>query len=61
MIAISAGGASFALCGCQKMSRNHPGEFKKRSLLIISAHNETLPVAAMCVSNQDGSPAGINC
>jgi hypothetical protein len=53
MTVISAGSASFALCGCQKMSGNHPREFKKRSLLIISAHDETLSFTAMRISNPD--------
>ena len=35
-------------------------KFQKRSQLFISAHNETLSVAAMCVSNPDCSPAGIH-
>jgi hypothetical protein len=45
---------------CQKMSGNDSREFKKRSQLIIGAHNETFSVAAMCVSNPDGSPLGIH-
>jgi hypothetical protein len=53
MTVISAGNASFALCGCQKMSGNHSREFKKRSQLIIRTHNETLPVVAMRVNNED--------
>jgi hypothetical protein len=35
------------------MSGNHPREFQKRSLLIISAHDEPLSVAAMGVSDKD--------
>jgi len=60
MTVISAGNASFALRGCQKMSGNHPPEFKKCSLLIVSARDETLSVAAMCVSNPDRAPVGVN-
>jgi hypothetical protein len=50
----------FALCGCQKMSGNHPREFKKRSQLIISARDEPLAIAAMRVYNPDRSLVGIN-
>jgi hypothetical protein len=50
----------FALCGCQKMSGNHPREFKKRSLPIIRMHNETLTIVAMRISNPDRSPVGIH-
>ena len=32
----------------------------KRSQLFIRVHNETLSVVAMCVSNPDRSPVGIN-
>jgi hypothetical protein len=39
------------------MSGNHPREFRKRSLLIISVHNEPFSVASMCVCNPDCSPA----
>jgi hypothetical protein len=60
MTVISAGSASFALCGCKKMSGNHPREFKKRSLPIISAYNEPLSVAAMRVCNPDGSSVRIH-
>ena len=35
-------------------------EFKKRRQLFIRTHNETLSVAAMCVSNPDRSPVGIH-
>jgi hypothetical protein len=35
-------------------------EFHKRRQLFIRAHNEPLSVAAMCVSNPNRSPAGIN-
>jgi hypothetical protein len=41
---------------CQKMSGNVSFQFKKRSQLFIRVHNEALTVAAMCVSNPDGSP-----
>jgi hypothetical protein len=34
-------------------------KFHKRSQLFIRAHNETLPVVAMRVSNPDRSPVGI--
>jgi hypothetical protein len=39
---------------------NRQFQFKKRSQLFIGAHNETLSVAAMCVSNEDCSPVGIH-
>jgi hypothetical protein len=45
---------------CQKMSANHPREFKKRSQLFIRVHDEALTVAAMRVCNPDCSPVGIN-
>jgi hypothetical protein len=32
----------------------------KQSQLFIRSHNETLSVAAMCVSNEDRSPVSIN-
>jgi hypothetical protein len=35
-------------------------QFQKRRQLFIRAHNETLPVAAMRVSNPDHSPVGIH-
>ncbi len=60
MTVISAGSASFALCGCQKMSGNHPSEFKKGSQLIIRARDEAVSIAAMGVSNPDSFPVGIN-
>jgi hypothetical protein len=42
------------------MSGNDSRELKKRSQLIIGAHNETLPVVAMRVRNPDCSSAGIH-
>jgi hypothetical protein len=42
------------------MSGNHSREFKKRSQLIISAHDETLSVVPMRVSNPDRSPVGMH-
>jgi hypothetical protein len=45
---------------CQKMSGNDSREFKKRSLLIISARDEPLPVIAVRVSDPDCSPVGIH-
>jgi hypothetical protein len=41
-------------------SANRRFQFQKRSQLFIRSHNETLPVAAMRVSNPGRSPAGIN-
>ena len=41
-------------------SANRGFQFEKRSQLFIRTHNETLSVAAMCICNQDRSPAGIN-
>jgi hypothetical protein len=40
--------------------RNRRFEFQKRSQLFIRVHNETLSVAAMCVSNPDRSPFTIH-
>jgi hypothetical protein len=34
---------------------NHPFQFQKRSQLFIRVHNETVSVAAMRVSNPEGS------
>jgi len=42
------------------MSGNHPREFKKHSLLIVSARDETLSVTAVRIDNKDGLPVGIN-
>ena len=42
------------------MSGNDSREFKKRSSLIISAHDETLSVIAVRVSNPDRVPATID-
>jgi hypothetical protein len=39
---------------------NRPLQFHKRSQLIIRAHNETLSVVAVRVSNPDRSPLGIS-
>jgi hypothetical protein len=35
-------------------------QFQKSRQLFIGMHNETLPVVAVCVSNPDRSPVGIN-
>jgi len=35
-------------------------EFDERSQLFIRTHNEALSVVAMCVSNPDRSPVGID-
>jgi hypothetical protein len=35
-------------------------QFQKRRQLLIRTHNETLSVIAMCISNPDRSPLGIN-
>jgi hypothetical protein len=45
---------------CQKMSGNVSREFKKRSLLIIRARDETLSVTAVRVNNPDCSALGID-
>jgi hypothetical protein len=42
------------------MSGNDSREFKKRSLLIVSARDKTISVVAVCVNNPDRSPVGIN-
>jgi hypothetical protein len=47
---------SWVFAFCQKMGGNYSREFKKRSRFIIGAHDETLSVTAMCVSNPDRSP-----
>jgi hypothetical protein len=39
---------------------NRRFKVQKRSQLFIRVHNETLPVVAVCVSNEDRSPVGIN-
>ena len=39
---------------------NRRFQFKKRRQLLIRVHNETLPVAAMRVSNPDRPPVEIN-
>jgi hypothetical protein len=42
------------------MFRRKALEFHKSSQLFIRAHNKTLSVVAMRVSNSDCSPVGIN-
>jgi hypothetical protein len=44
----------------ENASPNRRFKFKKRRQLFIRVHNEALTVAAMRVSNPDGSPVGIN-
>jgi hypothetical protein len=39
---------------------NHRFKFQKSRQLLIRVHNETLPVAAMCVCNPDCSPFTIH-
>jgi hypothetical protein len=39
---------------------DHRFQFHKCGQLFIRVHNETLSVIAMCVSNPDCSPFGIN-
>jgi hypothetical protein len=39
---------------------NRRFKFHKRRQLFIRTHNKTLSVAAVCVSNEDRSPVGIN-
>jgi hypothetical protein len=39
---------------------NRRFKFNKRGQLLIRSHNETLSVAAMCVSNPDCSPTRID-
>jgi hypothetical protein len=41
-------------------THEHAGEFNKSGQLFIRPDNETLPVAAVCVSNPDRSPVGIH-
>jgi hypothetical protein len=41
-------------------SADRPFQFQKRRQLFICLHNEQLSVAAMCISNPDRSPVGIN-
>jgi hypothetical protein len=38
---------------------NHRFQLHKRGQLLMRVHDETLSVAAMCVSNPDRSPVGI--
>jgi hypothetical protein len=47
---------------CQANSPNPNRRFKfhKRYQLFIRVHNKTLSVIAVCVSNPDRSPVGIN-
>jgi len=40
--------------------RNRCFQFHKRGQFFIRVHNETLSVIAVCVSNEDRSPVGIN-
>jgi hypothetical protein len=35
-------------------------KFSKRSQLFIRSHNETLPVAAMCICNPDDSSVAVH-
>jgi hypothetical protein len=42
------------ICGAARL------KFRKRSQLLIRTHDETLSIVAMCVSNPDRSPVGIN-
>jgi len=44
----------------RQLTSRHQFAFQKRSQLFIGAHNETLSVAAMRVSNPDCSPCRIN-
>jgi hypothetical protein len=44
----------FAACA------NRRFKFEKRGQLFIRTHDETLSIVAMCVSNPDRSPVGIN-
>jgi len=57
--AIARSQRSWVFAFCQKMGGNHPREFKERSQLIIGAHNETLPIVSVRVTNPDRSPLGI--
>jgi len=56
--------SSFILCAPQSSGRsarsNGRFEFHKRSQLFICAHNETLSVTAMRISNPDRSPVRIH-
>jgi hypothetical protein len=40
----------------QQAETNRPFQFQKRSQLFIRTHNETLSIAAVCVSNPDVRP-----
>src|SRR5215471_12887417 len=40
----------------QKVDTNRPLQFQKRGQQFIGAHNETLSIIAMCVSNPDCAP-----
>ena len=56
---ISTSGDVLRYC-IQREFVNRPFQFQKRRQLFIRAHNETLSIAAMRVSNPDRSPLGIN-
>jgi len=48
------------LVNYNRRKRESQNPFQKRSQLFIRPHNETLSIVAMCVSNPDCSPVGIN-
>jgi hypothetical protein len=52
--------ASLIARGQFSASANRRFQFQKRSQYFIRSHNETLSVAAMCVSNPDRSPFEIS-
>jgi|SRR5262245_34475372 len=43
----------------QLVDTDRPFQFQKRSQFFIRTHNETLAVVAVCVSNPDCSPLGL--
>jgi hypothetical protein len=45
---------------CLRIAAGRRFKFHERGQLFIGSHNETLSVVAMCVSNPDRSPVGIN-
>jgi len=57
---LSSNAANHVLPANRWPGANRQFGFQKRSQLFIRTHNETLSIAAVCVSNEDCSPAGIH-
>jgi hypothetical protein len=56
----SLGGNLSSLSRLFAASADRRFQFQKSRQLFIGMHNETLPVVAVCVSNPDRSPVGVN-